>query len=259
MTSTHDFVLLHGALGAGAQLDALAGALPPAYRVHQLDFEGHGGAPPRDRPFRIESFAENVLEMLDARGIARARFFGYSMGGYVALHLASRFPERVDAVATLGTKFRWDPAAAAREAGRLDPAVIRAKVPRFAEALEARHERAGGWEQVLARTAEFLRALGERPELTDAVLSTIAQPVRILVGERDATVSVEESAAVAQLLQNGSHAVLPDAPHPIEQVDVAALAQSILAGMPGSGGGGGREIDEQGSRLLAGDRRDRQE
>ena len=228
MTSTQDLVLLHGALGASAQLDALADALRPRFRVHRLDFEGHATAPPRGRPLRVPFLAENLLELLDASRVSSAHLFGYSMGGYVALHLAAEHPERVTSVATLGTKFRWDPDTAAREAARLDPATIRAKVPRFADALSARHERAGGWERVLERTADFLRDLGDRPLLTDETLARIARPVRVIVGDRDATVRVEESAAVARALGAGSLTVLPDTPHPVEQVDLAVLVPVLL-------------------------------
>jgi pimeloyl-ACP methyl ester carboxylesterase len=149
------------------------------------------------------------------------------MGGYVALCLALAHPERVDRIATLGTKFRWDPAIAAREAARLDPAIIRAKVPRFADALAARHEGAGGWEAVLARTADFLRELGEHPMLTDTTLSRIPHPVRVIVGDRDNTVSVDESGNVATQLASGTLAVLEDTPHPLEQVPVDILSQAL--------------------------------
>ncbi len=198
-----------------------------------LEFEGHGETAPHPDGYSIERFAEQVVERLAARGIGRAALFGYSMGGYVALHLARVHPERVAAVATLGTKFRWDPATAAREAARLDPDAIRAKVPRFADALAARHGGAGGWEAVLARTAALLRALGERPVLTDATLAEVAQPVRVMVGDRDATVTVEETAGAYRALPNGELAVLPRTPHPLEQVDtgrlVAALGEFLTA------------------------------
>jgi len=223
-----DLLLLHGALGASAQFAALAPLLSGRHRVHVLDFEGHGAAPAGERPARIEHLAGNVLAHLDAAGVERAHLFGYSMGGYVALHLAATQPARVAGVVTLGTKFTWDPAIAAREASRLDPAVLRAKVPRFADALAERHAGAGGWEQVLARTADLLRALGDRPLLDAEVLSTIAQPVRVMVGDRDATVSVEETAAAYRALPAGELAVLPRTPHPLEQVDMARLAHAIV-------------------------------
>ena len=222
-----DLVLLHGALGGSDQLKPLADALRPHFPVHQLDFEGHANAPARERPFRIAHFVENVLELLNREHLDRAHVFGYSMGGYVALCHALAHPERVDRIATLGTKFRWDPATAAREAARLDPAVIRAKVPRFADALSARHEGAGGWEAVLARTADFLRELGEHPTLTDATLSRIPHQVRVIVGDRDNTVSVDESGDVAKRLASGTLTVLAETPHPIEQVPVDILSQEL--------------------------------
>jgi pimeloyl-ACP methyl ester carboxylesterase len=227
MSASSDLLLLHGALGASAQLAPLAEVLGSRYRVHLLDFEGHGDRPPRDRPFRVSHFGENVIEYLDERGVERAHVFGYSMGGYVALHLAAARPGRLGDVATLGTKFAWTPDVAAREAGRLDPAAIRAKVPRFADALAARHANAGGWEGVLARTAELLRELGDRPAVDAGGLSRVGQRVRIMVGDRDATTSVEESAAAYRNLPAGELAVLPRTPHPLEQVDCGMLARTL--------------------------------
>jgi len=222
-------ILLHGALGAAPQLAPLAALLAERLDrpVEPLELEGHGETPAHPDGYSIERLAEQVVAWLDARGAARAALFGYSMGGYVALHLARVHPERVAAVATLGTKFRWDAATAAREAARLDPAAIRAKVPRFADALAARHAGAGGWEAVLARTAALLRSLGERSLLTDATLAEVAQPVRVVVGDRDATVTVEESAGAYRALPNGELLVLPRTPHPLEQVDAGRLSAAL--------------------------------
>src|SRR6185369_16585397 len=106
-----------------------------------------------------------------------------------------------------------------KEAGRLDAAKMRAKVPRFAEQLERRHAAAGGWERTLASTASLLTELGDRPRLTAESLARVSIPVCIGVGDRDATVSVEESARISRHLGAGSLLVLPNTPHPLEQVD----------------------------------------
>ena len=224
-----NLVLLHGALGGSDQLQPLAAALETRFRVHLLDFEGHAAAPDHRRPFRVDHFVENVLELLDDRGIKKVHLFGYSMGGYVALCLALNHPTRVRAIATLGTKFRWNPEVAARQAARLDPTVIRIKVPQFADVLSARHERAGGWEVVLARTAGFLRGLGNNPVLTDETLSHINHPVRVIVGDRDNTVSIDECTSVVSAIGAGSLTVLNDTPHPIEQVPVDTLAAVLVS------------------------------
>ena len=124
-----DVVLLHGALGSAAQLAQLKELLTPNLKTHVVEFEGHGDTPPGDRPFRSRHFAENVLGCMSSAQLERAVLFGYSMGGYVALWLAKEIPERVAAVVTLGTKLGWNPETAAREAGRLNPATLRTKVP----------------------------------------------------------------------------------------------------------------------------------
>lgn len=226
MPSLPSLLLLHAALGARTQFDGLTAELGGDYALHSLDFEGHGEQPPSERPFRIESFADNVLAYLDGAGIERIDVFGYSMGGYVALYLARVRPERVGRIFTFGTKLRWDPETAAHEVRMLDPVKIREKVPRFAAALEARHSRAG-WEQVLEKTSEMMIALGHASPLGDDEFATIEHRVRIGVGDRDATVGPEESAGVYRRLRNAELQVFPATPHPFEKVSMPMIATAV--------------------------------
>jgi pimeloyl-ACP methyl ester carboxylesterase len=219
-------LLLHGALGARSQFDALLPLLPRELPTAAFDFEGHGARDVAGRPFRIEHFAENVREQLRAHGVERAALFGYSMGGYVALHLAATHPELVGAVFTLGTKLAWSPETAEREVAQLDPAAIAARVPRFAQALAARHA-AAGWERVLHETAGLLRELGARPPLGPETLARVACPVRLAVGDRDATVTLEETRDAMRRLPQGELEVLPGTPHPFERAPLARLAWSL--------------------------------
>src|SRR5258706_12817767 len=108
-------LLLHGALGAADQFRELSKLLEQYYAVHTFDFEGHGRAPFRNRPFRIEHFAENIVEYLDNHDLQDADMFGYSMGGYAALYLALIQPDRIKSIATLGTKYHWNPETAKKE------------------------------------------------------------------------------------------------------------------------------------------------
>lgn len=59
-------------------------------------------------------------------------------------------------------------------------------------------------------------------------LARIHHRVRIMVGDRDGTVSVEESAAAFRQLPSGELMVLPRTPHPLEQVDVYRLADVLI-------------------------------
>lgn len=219
-------LLLHGALGASGQFGPLRPYLADPFTLHALDFEGHGRAPFR-RPFRLEHFVENVVEYLDQQGLERVNVFGYSMGGFVACVLAKERPERVERIATLGTKYHWDAEVAAREVALLDPQKIAAKVPRFAQVLAERHV-AAGWEMVCRQTAGLLQLLGERGGFRPEEAAGLSRPVRVMIGDRDTTVTLEESRAIYQALPQGQLEVLPATPHPLEKASPTRLAYSLL-------------------------------
>lgn len=224
--SKPDLLLLHGALGSLEQFAPLLPLLEDAYNLHMLSFEGHGSSPMKTRPFRIEHFAENVRDYLAEHQIERTHIFGYSMGGFVACSLAVSHTGLVQSISTLGTKFHWDPQAAEREVAFLDPEKIRAKVPRFADALAERHS-ASGWESVLRETAGLLRALGETGGLRADTLSRTTCRVRVIVGDRDSTVGVLEAHEVYRAIPQGELEVLPGTRHELERVDLGRLAASL--------------------------------
>jgi pimeloyl-ACP methyl ester carboxylesterase len=219
-------ILLHGALGAASTFEPLLPYLGPQFTLHTVEFEGHGATPPLDRPFRIEHFVENVAGYLDARGLQGALIFGYSLGGYVACSLALGRPELVGRIATLGTKFSWDLQTAERENALLDPDKMRAKVPAFAQTLEERHP--AGWEWVMSKTRDLLTHLGESGGFAPERAAQIGVPVRVMLGDCDNTVTLEETRAFFRALPRGEMEMLPGTPHPLERVRPERLARSII-------------------------------
>jgi pimeloyl-ACP methyl ester carboxylesterase len=220
-----DLILLHGALGGKQQLERTAALLSGSYNVHTLNFEGHGGRA-SDNVYAIELFAENLLAYLDENGISSCYVFGYSMGGYVALKLAQLHPERIAAIVTLGTKFAWSPEIAAKETAMLNPEKIEEKVPKFAAALEELHAPLD-WKEVMHKTADMMRRLGDNPALPDADLAGINTPVKLLLGSEDVMVTRDETEKVQALLPNARFEVIDGWQHPIERVAEEALADRI--------------------------------
>ncbi|MBK9190118.1 MAG: alpha/beta hydrolase [Crocinitomicaceae bacterium] len=94
-------ILLHGALGAASQLEPLKKILQNVFDVHILEFEGHGQTY-SDKPYSIDLFVSNLKSYLDQHQLKEVFVFGYSMGGYVALKLASQLPEYFSKIITLG-------------------------------------------------------------------------------------------------------------------------------------------------------------
>ena len=218
-------LLLHGALGSAAQFDALKPLLTTDRPVFALNFPGHGGLPTNE-PFSMARFSGFVLDFLEKENLAAVDVFGYSMGGYVALYLAAKHPERVRRIFTLGTKFDWTPETAVRETAMINPEKIEAKVPVFAQLLAARHAPAD-WKTVLHRTADLLRDLGEGRGIAPASFGQITCPVTIGLGELDSMVTPGESQAVAAALPGGRFEKLAGFKHPMEQVDVVHLAERL--------------------------------
>ncbi len=221
-----DLILLHGAIGSADQLEPLANALSANYRVHVLNFAGHGGRGYGEGGFSMKLFAENVLEYMDEQRLGTANIFGYSMGGYVGMYLARHHVERIGKVVTLATKYHWDEAVAAKEVQMLNAEKIELKLPAFAATLSTRHQ-PNDWKEVLQLTAGMLTALGANNTLKPEDHVQITTPVMVLLGDKDKMVSLDETVAVYKVLPNACMGVLPNTQHPIEQVDVELLALLI--------------------------------
>ncbi len=215
-------LLLHGAIGAKDQLQPLAEQLAGKYKVHTIDFAGHGGSTIPEKIFSIPFFATQVLTFLEENNIDSTNVFGYSMGGYVAIYLAKNNPSKIIKCITLATKYYWDENVAAKETKKLDPAIIQQKIPAFAAQLKQRHA-PQDWEMVLKKTAELLKNLGKNNALQLQDYAEINKPVLLLIGDRDKMITLEETLAVFNQLPNAEMAMLPGTPHPIEQVDISML------------------------------------
>jgi pimeloyl-ACP methyl ester carboxylesterase len=214
-------ILLHGAIGGSEQLAPLAEKLKKQFVVHNLNFPGHGGSALPSH-FSISGFAEFVKQYCDRQNIQQACFFGYSMGGYVAMYLASRYPGLTLKIVTLATKFHWDEETASKEVNMLQPEKIEQKLPQFAETLRQRHA-PNDWKEVLKKTGSMLVEMGTDSPLKREDLAMLDFPCLVMLGDRDKMVTLEETLDVYKRLPDGQLAVLPATPHPIEGVGAETL------------------------------------
>ena len=99
-------VLYHGLTGSGERWrdTGYTAGLGESYRVILIDARGHGQS---EKPHDAAAYgrrcqAADVVAVLDALGIAAARFWGHSMGGNVALTLGRHHPDRLQALVITG-------------------------------------------------------------------------------------------------------------------------------------------------------------
>ena len=192
---------------------------------HSLNFSGHGQTPFQNK-FSISQFAEELLEFIVKTHLIRPTVFGYSMGGYVALYLASQKPGILGDIITLGTKFEWSPEIAAKETKMLDAKTILEKVPKFAAALESRH--GNDWQLLLQKTADMMMDLGNKNLLDPCTFSNVKNKVLIGLADNDTMVSVAETDNAASKIVGAKRYTLENTKHPIETVDVKGLAEIVI-------------------------------
>ncbi|MGW7226531.1 alpha/beta fold hydrolase [Streptomyces cyaneofuscatus] len=97
-------LLAHGAGGGieanyGPILDGLAAR----HTVVGVDYPGAGDSPRSLTPLDVDTLADELVAAADAEGVERFAVSGYSLGGPVAIRVAARHPERVDALVLSAT------------------------------------------------------------------------------------------------------------------------------------------------------------
>jgi pimeloyl-ACP methyl ester carboxylesterase len=222
----NNLLLLHGALGSQAQFLEWKGKLGRHFNVYTFNFSGHGGKP-LERPFSIELFVRDTLDYMDTHQLESVFLFGYSMGGYVALKLAHDYPERVEKIITLGTKFHWNPEAAAKEVKMMNPEIIEQKIPKYAAMLKERHQ-PEDWKKIMTHTGEMMTLLGAGKAMTSEEFKCIFTPALICIGTEDHMVTREESALVAGYLIQGQLKIIDGFKHPFESIDPEVMSGICL-------------------------------
>ncbi|MEO5874103.1 MAG: alpha/beta fold hydrolase [Streptosporangiaceae bacterium] len=230
-------VLLHAFPLSSAMWLGQREQLARQFRVITPDLRGFGGSLLGTDEPSIDAMADDVAALLRAKGIAKAVIGGLSMGGYVAMALCRRHPDRVRALILADTKATADSEAARQNRHRLaDRITAEGKVDVLAEELlpnlvgpttfgqralvygrvrgllQATPAAAAAWAQL---------AMAGRPDSLDT-LRSVKVPALVIVGDEDTLATEEDARAMVEALPNAVLQVIPRAGHlcAIEQPDL---------------------------------------
>jgi len=152
----------------------------------------------------IDGWAERIL----AEAEGELAVVGASLGGYVALAMARREPERIPRLLLAGSRATPDPP---------DRKALRDKMIRVVE-----EEGIDGWNRDFSppgpsdrTTDELVRgieALRDRPDATD-VVSSFEGPLVVVVGDQDDILPVDEARQIAESAPTGRLEVVEGADH----------------------------------------------
>lgn len=213
------------------------GPLAEHLRLIVPDLRGFGGSG-ETLPESIAQFADDTVALLDALHVTGpAVVCGVSMGGYVAQQIVARHPDRVAAAVLVDTKLEADTPEAragradlAAKVGRLGQGILAdAMIPRLlGESNESRDLPGRSANENLLRRLILaqpvatiqaaLAALGDRPDMTDAMRQA-RPPMLLVVGEEDAITPPACLELAETVIPHARLLIVPHAGHmvPLEQ------------------------------------------
>ncbi len=217
-------VLIHGWLMDLTAWDAEQLTWSRHFRVLRMDRRGFGrssGAP------SFAQDADDVLALLDERGVERAALLGMSQGARIALDLAQRVPDRVSALVLDGApameglpcgpwlqetpldRYRRLLAAEGIEALRAELAAhplmqLHTRDPAARQALETMLARYDGADFADPTATQALRPVD---------FAKLGMPALVVNGERDTTQRLAVGATIARAIPGCRRSIIPGAGH----------------------------------------------
>ena len=101
-------VFIHGLSDNLLYWEALATTLKKDFKVVRFDLRGHGESPLGDEEITIDTYANDLKNLLDELDITKANLIGFSLGGAVAMDFAIKFPDSVSSLVLMSTFYKCD-------------------------------------------------------------------------------------------------------------------------------------------------------
>ena len=164
-------ILLHGNGESSGyfvnQIDRFANE----YRVIAVDTRGHGASPRGNKPFTLETFADDLKNLLDSLNIEKANILGFSDGGNIAVIFALKYPERVNSLVLNGAN--------------LFPSGLKSSFLIPVKVLFAVFSLLSHFSRRAKRRSKLLYLMAKQPNIQPERLSGIKCPVLVIAGTQD--------------------------------------------------------------------------
>jgi pimeloyl-ACP methyl ester carboxylesterase len=239
-------VLIHGLADDHRAWRRVVAPLMLTRRIIMYDFRGHGESALGEADGTLAQLGDDLAGLMDGLGLDRATVAGFSLGGTIAMRAAIDHPERIGALALVGTSSRVNRAARgwyeerAALVDRGDPDlretldadtrdVYRNRPEEIPDGLVIRRQSTAD-PRGYANACRAMASLNAAP--LDDELSAIAVPTVILAGDADQHCPPRAGEIIAERVGGSVLRVLPATGHPlpVERPAEVAAAISGLAG-----------------------------
>ncbi|MEP1034123.1 alpha/beta fold hydrolase [Ekhidna sp.] len=88
-------IVMHGVFGSSDNWQTLGKVFSEKFKVYLIDLRNHGNSP-HSNEFDYDVMVKDVMELMDDEHLSHAHILGHSMGGKVAMHMATQHSGAVD-------------------------------------------------------------------------------------------------------------------------------------------------------------------
>lgn len=229
-------VLVHGFPLDGSIWDDVVPLLAGEFDVIVPDLRGFGRSTTTGGPCAITDLAGDIAALLDHLDLSEAMLAGHSMGGYVSLAFAKKYPGRASGLCLVASqagadtpegragRYRTIEAVKAAGTGALVETMVPKLTadPRVQESVRALMSR-----QSPAAVTGALGAMAERKDLT-GFLSSFADPLVLVHGDADTLIPLARAFDVKAAAPAALVVEVPGAGHMPMMENPAATAAGIL-------------------------------
>lgn len=187
---------------------------------------GDSDAPADPTLYSIDTYARQVVAVIEATGAPKVVLCGLSLGGYVLFGVLRAAPEYAAAVVLADTRAEADTSETVEKRTRQQAEVRAGGTKGLIDASSASLPSRATSERKPEVIAELktimdnpaagiigaLEAMKQRPDSTP-ILASITVPTLVIVGEEDSVTPVETARALAESIPNAELVVVPDAGH----------------------------------------------
>jgi pimeloyl-ACP methyl ester carboxylesterase len=214
-------VLIHGYPLDHTSWNEVASLLEKEFDVILPDLRGFGQSTPVETPYTISDMADDLAGLLDHLKIEKITLAGHSMGGYVVLAFAKKYPQRVSGLGLVssqaaadspeGKDRRYQTAADVAEKGV--GIVAEAMTPKLSADMRVQtFVRDVIEKQSKSGVTGALKAMAEREDLV-SYLSTTTFPVTLIHGNADMLIPLDRAKEIKAVLPSAQFIELQGAGH----------------------------------------------
>lgn len=200
-------------------IDAFSAA---GYRVLTYDARGHGRTDNPPARFKdYDELADDAIALFDYLGFTRPHIAGWSDGGVTALSLGMRYPQHLQTLVLIATRYHNDETTL-KAFEKWEPNLFRVQSP----ALVATWDKAmpDKWEDLLVQRVPMWLS---NPNFSPAQMSRVITPTLVMAGDRDYGIALDQTLEIYKAISRSELCILPDTGHAVFR-DSPEISKTIM-------------------------------